>query len=145
MAMARLRWCLLVLLAPWGEAVKTQPVQSANSSPMEVRRQPRLATFAVSDNGVADVRSVFPGASITSGYRGPNHPLSLKNPRSYHAKTHGAVDIRPIKGMTFDQYVGGLRKAGYSIVEARDEVTNPSSHATGPHWHVVLGKKRGAR
>lgn len=112
---------------------------------MEVSRHQRLVTFPVSDNGVADVRSVFPNARVTSGYRGPNHPLSKANPKSYHAKTRGAVDVAPIKGMTFQQYVSGLRNAGYPIVEARDEVANPSSHATGPHWHVVTGKRKGTR
>jgi hypothetical protein len=43
--------------------------------------------------------------------------------------------------MTFNQYVDQIRQAGYPIIESRDEVNNPSSHATGPHWHVVLGEK----
>lgn len=85
------------------------------------------------------ISSLFPNARITSGYRGPNDPLSLKNPSSYHATTQGAVDIAPIPGMTFDQYVSAIRNAGYRIVEARDEVKNPSKYATGPHWHVVIG------
>lgn len=87
------------------------------------------------------IKELFPGARVTSGYRGPDHPLSKANPRSYHSKTHGAVDIAPIRGMTFDQYIGRIRQAGYPIIEARDEVNNPSSHATGPHWHVVIGEK----
>lgn len=41
--------------------------------------------------------------------------------------------------MTFDQYVNRIRQAGFTILEARDEVNNPSAHATGPHWHVVIG------
>lgn len=90
-------------------------------------------------NGRAVIKQLFPNAQITSGYRGPNHPLSKKNPDSYHAKTHGAVDVAPIAGMTFDQYVSAIRGAGYRIVEARDEVRNPSKYATGPHWHVVIG------
>jgi soluble lytic murein transglycosylase len=94
--------------------------------------------------GFADGRSVikrlFPNARITSGYRGPDHPLSKVKPRSYHAVSRGAVDIAPIPGISFDQYVNSIRQAGYNIVEARDEVRNPSKHATGPHWHVVIGK-----
>lgn len=86
------------------------------------------------------IGQLFPSARITSGYRGPNHTLSLKNPGSWHAKSRGAVDVAPIPGMTFDQYVSGIKRAGYRIIEARDEVKNPSSHATGPHWHVVIGE-----
>ena len=86
------------------------------------------------------IGQLFPGATITSGYRGPDNPLSRMNPRSYHARTAGAVDILPIAGMTFNEYLTSIRKAGYRIVEARDEVKNPSKYATGPHWHVVIGK-----
>ena len=103
----------------------------------EVSRVLRLATFA---DGKEVIGQLFPNARITSGYRGPEHPLSKKNPQSYHARTPGAVDIAPIAGMTFNEYITGIRKAGYRIVEARDEVKNPSKNATGPHWHVVIGK-----
>lgn len=91
-------------------------------------------------NGKEVIGQLFPNATITSGYRGPSHPLSKKNPQSYHARTAGAVDILPIAGMTFNEYLTSIRKAGYRIVEARDEVKNPSKYATGPHWHVVIGK-----
>lgn len=97
-------------------------------------------TFA---NGRAVIGELFPNARITSGYRGPNDPLSIKNPRSYH-RTPGAVDIAPIPGVTFKEYISSIKKAGYKIIEARDEVKNPSKYATGPHWHVVIGKKNGA-
>ena len=104
---------------------------------MEVRRINRLVTFA---DGPAVISRLFPEARVTSGYRGPNDPLSKKNPRSYHASTKGAVDIAPISGVTFKEYIAGIRNAGYKIIEARDEVKNPSKYATGPHWHVVIGK-----
>ena len=94
-------------------------------------------TFA---NGRSVIKQLFPDAKITSGYRGPDNPLSKKNPESYHARTAGAVDIAPIDGVTFSQYLSTIRKAGYKIIEARDEVKNPSKYATGPHWHVVIGK-----
>lgn len=91
-------------------------------------------------DGRAVIGELFPNARITSGYRGPSDPLSKKNPKSYHARTAGAVDIAPIEGVTFNQYLSTIRKAGYKIIEARDEVKNPSKYATGPHWHVVIGK-----
>ena len=91
-------------------------------------------------NGREVIASLFPNARITSGYRGPDNPLSRQNPNSYHARTAGAVDVAPIPRVTFDQYIAKIRSAGYRIVEARDEVRNPSKYATGPHWHVVIGK-----
>lgn len=101
-----------------------------------------MVTFAPVTDGVKAALSVYPNARVTSGYRGPDHPLSRANPGSWHTKSRAAVDTAPIPGMTFDQYVEGYRKAGYGILEARDEVNNPSKHATGPHWHIVLGKGR---
>ncbi len=85
------------------------------------------------------IGSLFPDARVTSGYRGPSDPLTKANPSSYHARGKGAVDVAPIKGMTFGQYVARIKAAGYRVIEARDEVKNPSAHATGPHWHVVIG------
>ncbi|MEN2787853.1 hypothetical protein ACFOKI_15855 [Sphingomonas qilianensis] len=92
-------------------------------------------------NGRAVVASVYPGARITSNYRSPDDPLSKANPTSWHTQSHGAVDVAPIKGMSFEQYVGGLKRAGYTIIEAKNEVgSGRSAHATGDHWHVVVGQ-----
>jgi hypothetical protein len=66
--------------------------------------------------------------------------LGRANPKSWHVRSNGAVDVAPIPGMTFDQFVGRIRRSGYNIIEAIDEVKNPSRHATGPHWHVVIGE-----
>lgn len=88
------------------------------------------------------MRSVFPNARITSGYRGPDHPLSKANPRSFHTRTRAAVDIAPMPGMTFEQAKARLEAAGYYVhPDSRDEVNNPSGHATGPHWHFVIGAR----
>lgn len=78
---------------------------------------------------------------MTSGYRPANHPLSRANPRSFHTQTHAAVDIAPIPGMTFDQARTQLGQRFYVHPDSRDEVSNPSAHATGPHWHFVLGAR----
>lgn len=87
------------------------------------------------------VKQLFPNARITDTARDPNSPLGKANPRSYHIERAGsnarAIDIAPIKGLTFEQYTAQLRQAGVEIIEARDEVKNPSAHATGPHWHVA--------
>ncbi|MEO7465780.1 MAG: hypothetical protein ABIV36_02075, partial [Sphingobium limneticum] len=88
--------------------------------------------------------ALFPGASITSTYRAPDHPLSKANPKSWHTKSHAAVDVKPIAGMTFDQYVQQVEGAGYTVLEAINEVgAGRSKHATGDHWHIVLGKGGG--
>ena len=92
-------------------------------------------------NGRAAIEDIFPGVHVTDNLRDPNSKLGRANPNSWHNKSGGAVDVRPIPGMSFDEYVAGIKQAGYSIIEARDEVTNPSGHATGPHWHVVIGKQ----
>lgn len=96
-----------------------------------------------SSDGGAVIRSLFPNARITETRRRASSRLGRANPRSWHVRSGGAVDIAPIPGMTFREYVGRIRAAGYPIIEERDEVTNPSSHATGPHWHVVIGQRGG--
>lgn len=88
--------------------------------------------------GRAVIEALFPGSTVTDDVRDPNSELAQKNPNSYHVSTDGAVDVRPIPGMTFDEFVARLQDEGYEIIEAIDEVNNPSGHATGPHWHVVF-------
>lgn len=84
------------------------------------------------------IESVFPGAHVTESARDPDSRLGRANPGSQHIATNNAVDVRPIPGMTFDDFIQQLRDAGHEIIESRDEVRNPSGHATGPHWHVVF-------
>jgi len=88
--------------------------------------------------GAQVVQAVFPDAEITDSVRDPNSDLGRKNPSSYHVQGDGAVDVRPIPGVTFEEFVGKLQGEGYEIIQAIDEVKNPSGHATGPHWHVVF-------
>lgn len=96
-------------------------------------------------DGRSAALSVYPGLRVTSNRRGKNDPLTKANPGSYHANSNAAIDAAPIPGMTFERYVQGYRDAGYTILEARDEVNNPSGHSTGPHWHVVLGQNAAGR
>lgn len=88
--------------------------------------------------GRSVIESIFPGVEVTDDLRDPNSDLGRTNPGSRHNTTDAAVDVRPIPGMTFEQFLDEIRAAGYEIASARDEVTDPSAHATGPHWHVVL-------
>lgn len=92
-------------------------------------------------NGGDVIKALFPKARVTSTYRPSDHPLSKANPGSWHTKSHAAVDVAPIKGMSFEQYVQGVQDAGYTVLEAKNEVgSGRSAHATGDHWHIVLGK-----
>lgn len=100
------------------------------------------AGFDLVPNGAEALKSVLPNARVTSGYRGPEHPLSRANPTSYHASTRAAVDIAPISGMSFEQARAKLAK-DYVLVEAKNETgSGRSRHATGDHWHFVLGRKK---
>lgn len=100
-----------------------------------------MAAFRPASDGGSIAKQLFPQARITSTYRGPDHPLSKANPRSYHARTRAAVDMAPIPGMTFEQARQKILQSGYGLLEAIDEVNNPSSNATGPHWHFVIGER----
>jgi hypothetical protein len=111
------------------------PAKPAAKPAAEARPRP------VANAGTISAK-LYGADGITQVKRDPNSALGKANPSSWHNRTGAAVDRKPIKGMTFDQYVDGYRKAGYEIIEARDEVKRPSKHATGPHWHVVLGEKR---
>lgn len=88
--------------------------------------------------GARVISAVFPDAVITDDVRDPNSRLGQANPDSFHVRSDGAVDVRPIPGVTFEEFIAKLEGEGHEIVEAIDEVNNPSGHATGPHWHVVF-------
>lgn len=83
------------------------------------------------------IQSLFPTARITSTKRSPSSALGRANPRSYH-NIGQAVDIAPIPGIRFKDYVKSLENAGVNIVEALEEVgSNRSPWATGDHWHIA--------
>lgn len=93
-----------------------------------------------------DFKALFPDYNPSSVDRAADHPLSLKNPTSYHNIANGgrAVDVPPIPGMTFEKYVETWKKAGYDVVEALEEVGDKkTAHATGDHWHIAFGNKKG--
>lgn len=129
--------------APDGQVrVKGGGASSNAGSGFPVTPKPRAQTSGNfnSVNGADVVRRLFPRARVTSGYRGPNHPLSQANPKSWHARSVGAVDVAPIPGMTFEQYIAGLRAAGYKVIDERDEAKHPLPWTTGPNWHAVIGE-----
>lgn len=94
------------------------------------------------DDGAALAQSIFGDkARITSGYRSAEHPLSRANPNSWHTKSHAAVDMAPIPGMTFDEAKAAIEDKGYTLIEALNETgKGRSAWATGDHWHFVIGK-----
>jgi len=88
-------------------------------------------------DAVGIVKSLFPTAKITSTKRSPMSKLGRANPRSYH-NVGKAIDIAPIPGVKFKDYVRSLEGAGLKIVEALEEVgAKRSKHATGNHWHIA--------
>jgi len=90
------------------------------------------------------VKSLFPTARITSTKRSPMSALGRANPRSYH-NIGQAIDIAPIPGVKFEDYVTSLRNAGVQIIEAKNEVgKGRSKHATGDHWHIAYAPTKKA-
>lgn len=112
-------------------------------------QQTQQRDWKVADDGkiapVSDAKALteklFPGIRVTSSKRAAG-AAGKAGSKSWHVKSGAAVDVPPVKGMTFDQFVQRYREAGYSIIEAIDETdpaTMKKTGATGPHWHVVLG------
>ena len=99
---------------------------------------------ATPDYARKKLESLFPKINIAGGGRAPDHPLSIQNPSSYHNTVNGgrAFDVTPIAGMTFDEYVSRVKKAGFNIVEAIDETTPEAMKkygSTGKNWHIAYG------
>lgn len=109
-------------------------------APATFAAKPSPMAYKPVSDGAQALLGILPGARVTSSYRGPNHPLTAKNPKSWHSRSRAAVDIAPIPGMTYQDAYNRL-SSKYGIIEGRDEVNNPSKHATGPHWHFVLGNR----
>lgn len=87
------------------------------------------------------ISSLFPELKpddITSDVRPADSVLGRKNPKSYHVTSQNAVDVRPIPGMTFTQFINRIHQSGHEIVQALDEQTHPVFDTTGPNWHVVI-------
>lgn len=118
-----------------------QALDARTGAAKPVPHQARAPEPVPVDDGRSAVLGVYPNARITDNVRDPNSPLGRANPDSWHNRSKAAVDVAPMEGMTFDQYVQGYRDKGYPIIEQRDETgPNHPSWATGPNWHVVLGK-----
>jgi hypothetical protein len=117
------------------------PMKKSKPADKEVRG----SWFKGSGTPVADAKAIvqqmFPGIHVTSARRKAGTGKAGKG--SWHVKSGAAVDVKPVKGMSFRSFVQSFRNAGYTIIEAIDE-TIPANMkktgATGPHWHIVLGK-----
>ena len=86
------------------------------------------------------IQSIYPEAEVTSNIRDPDSELGKLG--GYHASSTHAVDVRPIPGMSYEEYIQGIEDAGYSLIEAYDESQKPADKRKarwwGPHWHVVF-------
>lgn len=115
------------------------PAEAPVDAPAEAPVEGQVKIDPNKPYGRAVVEAIFPGVEVTDDIRDPNSALARENPDSYHLKGDGAVDVRPIPGMTFEEFINELEASGANVIEKIDEVKHPSKHATGPHWHVVLG------
>lgn len=93
---------------------------------------------------LAAIRARYPQARVTSGYRGPDNPLTKRNPNSLHAlgsaEDPNAVDVAPIPGVRFEDYVNSIRQSGVPVTQAFDEAKHPFAWTTGPNWHLGQGQ-----
>lgn len=125
-----------------GVTYRVEPERApASATPAPAAAVPGAPAVSVAPvtNAAAVARELYPNARITDWRRDPKSALGRKNPKSWHVKSGAAVDTAPIPGLSFEAYVKSFRDRGFTILEARDEVKNPSKHATGPHWHVAIG------
>lgn len=131
---------------PSGGEGSSSPLSPPEGAPPSPTSDTAPAPSGPVSDGGAIVRSIFGDkARITSGYRGPNHPLSKKNPNSWHAKSRAAVDMAPIPGMSFAEAKAAIEAQGFTLIEAINEVgKGRTKHATGDHWHFVIGGGGGA-
>lgn len=113
-----------------------QPVSAA---PAPARAAPAPApTIPTYDASVALTR-LFPGVTPTSHNRPPDHPLSIKNPDSNHIGRWDTIDVAPIEGVSYQDFLKKFKDAGYIIGENFDEASNPiPGLTTGPNWHVQI-------
>jgi hypothetical protein len=118
-------------------------IDGGRSAPKSAAPQPATPNVSPSENAKLAIQELFPQARITDWKRDPKSDLGRANPNSWHNRSAAAVDIAPIPGMSFDEFKQQIEEAGYPIIQAIDEVNNPSGHATGPHWHVVIGQRQG--
>lgn len=129
-------------LVPQSEPLPELPAEvPVDEAPAEPGPWDNFAEPEIDENipyGRQVIESIFPGVEITDDVRDPDSELGRKNPGSNHVTTQNTVDVRPIPGMTFEEFVQRIRDEGHEIIEAIDEVKNPSKHATGKHWHVAI-------
>jgi len=81
------------------------------------------------------IEGTFRGSRVTST-TGGKHATG-----SDHYKNR-AVDVAPVKGLTFNGFIGQLRAQGLNVNVERslDETITKSKDWTGPHWHIVWDK-----
>lgn len=94
------------------------------------------------DQATGAIQNLAPGATITSGFRTPQHNAEVKGvPNSLHTRGGGeAADIQLPASVSPDQFRSQLQAAGYPITEFLVEKAG-DPHSTGPHVHWGWGPK----
>lgn len=107
----------------------------------------KTSAYTPSDGEMkAIVQLVHPGTNVTGVSRSQKRNDALYNGQrrgSYHIRGYKpgtmAIDAAPRRDMTFEQYVEGYRRRGFTVVEAKDESGQARTKGgRGPHWHVAL-------
>ena len=115
-----------------------KPNAATPQQPKQPKANPRPDLIPV-DNAKEVTEKLFPGVRVTDWRRDPNSPLGQANTDSWHNRSGAAVDVDP-SGRSFEDMQKVYEANRYHMIEAIDEVKNPSGHATGPHYHYVLGR-----
>lgn len=112
--------------------INPQPAAAAPSTPSGARGSELATQFLMAQ---------WPNAVRTGGDRTPERNAEVNgSPTSHHLRGN-AIDVRPIPGVTFEQFVQRYRDAGFNILEAKDETRQ--TQGTGPHWHIAVAPTRG--
>lgn len=119
-------------------AVKAAQDQAKASRESERAAKAETATLAQMRAAVLDLH---PNARITSGLRTRAEQDALiargvTKARNSRHLTGQAIDVAPIAGVKFEDFVKQLRDRGFNIVEAKNE-RGGRNDGTGAHWHIA--------
>jgi hypothetical protein len=127
---------------------EVQPLQMSRAEyarlkQQELKANPSLVNLDGASGGpsvaASLVNDIFPDVVITSTTRGEDHPLSKANPNSDHLLTKNTIDVRPIAGMSLEEFVEELEANGVSVLDFNDETGGKGPKwKTGSHWHLQV-------
>jgi len=92
------------------------------------------------------VTGLFPNARVNGLSRTQARNDQLYADGTHHRSYHvpgteagvSAVDVKPMAGITFKDFVKKFKDAGYSVAEAIDESRKSTAKNGGKNWHIAL-------